>query len=213
MVFEGRVVAVQVPVAAFDRFLHLRLGFAHACSETMVDTGGVGDDEGRSGIGFGFGDGFEGLGLVGSHGDLGDVDVAIAHGHHAKVFFPGSLAAGSKLGDSGSGGGFGALAAGVGVDFGVHDEDVDVFAGGKDMVQAAVADVIGPAVAAEDPLRPFDEVAFEAVDFVEDRIIAFGGFQSGGEFFGPLSGAFALVFLFEPVFDRGFQVTGYFVLV
>ena len=48
-------------------------------------------------------------------------------------------------------GSLGSLSAGVGVDLGVEHEDVDVFAGGEDMVNAAEADIEGPAVAAEDP--------------------------------------------------------------
>src|SRR5699024_7361121 len=48
-------------------------------------------------------------------------------------------------------GGLGGLTAGVGVHLGVEDEDVDILAGGQDVVQTAVADVVGPAVAAEDP--------------------------------------------------------------
>ena len=43
------------------------------------------------------------------------------------------------------------LAAGVGVDLGVQHQEVDVAAGGEHVVQAAEADVVGPAVAAEAP--------------------------------------------------------------
>ena len=43
------------------------------------------------------------------------------------------------------------LAAGVRVDLGVEHQDVDVAAGGEHVVEAAEADVVGPAVAADDP--------------------------------------------------------------
>ena len=43
------------------------------------------------------------------------------------------------------------LAAGVGIDFGVQHQHVDVAAAGQHVIQPAVADVVGPAVAAEDP--------------------------------------------------------------
>ena len=45
----------------------------------------------------------------------------------------------------------GGLAAGVGIYLGVEDHDVHIFARGQHMVHTAVTDVIGPAVAAEDP--------------------------------------------------------------
>ena len=39
-----------------------------------------------------------------------------------------------------------------------HDEDLDVLAGGEDVVKPAVADIVGPAVAAKDPDGLADEV-------------------------------------------------------
>ena len=50
------------------------------------------------------------------------------------------------------------LAAGVRVDLGVEDEDVHVPALRQDVVEAAVADVVRPAVAADDPEALLDEV-------------------------------------------------------
>ena len=43
------------------------------------------------------------------------------------------------------------LAAGVRVDLGVEHEDVDVAPAGQHVIEAAVADVVGPAVAADQP--------------------------------------------------------------
>ena len=93
----------------------------------MVQAWGIGDDEGRAGIGFRFGDGLEGLFLAGAHGDLRHVHVAVAHGHEAQIFLAAHLAVGGELRHSPGGRGLGRLAAGVGIDFGVEDEDVDVF--------------------------------------------------------------------------------------
>ena len=64
------------------------------------------------------------------------------------------LAGSRKLGDLADVGGLGSLSAGVGIDLGIEDEDVDVVSGGQDVIQTAEADVIGPAVAAEDPHGP-----------------------------------------------------------
>ena len=51
------------------------------------------------------------------------------------------------------------LATGVGVDLGVEHEDVDVAARGQDVVEPAEADVVGPAVAADDPHALADQGA------------------------------------------------------
>ncbi len=117
----------------------------------------VGDDERRTVIGFGLDEGLDHLSRVGQ-GDVGHIDVAVGHGHHPQILLGHRLAAGGELGHGAGRGGFGGLAAGVGVDFGVEDQQVDVLAGGDDMVEAAVADVIGPAVAADAPDRFLDQV-------------------------------------------------------
>jgi hypothetical protein len=44
-----------------------------------------------------------------------------------------------------------ALDAGVGIDFGVQHQQIYFFPGAQDVVEAAEADVVGPAVAAHDP--------------------------------------------------------------
>ena len=72
---------------------------------------------------------------------------------------PLGLAAGGELGDRAARGGFGGLAAGVGVDLRIEHQDVDVAAGGDDVIEAAVADVVGPAVAAHDPDALYTTVA------------------------------------------------------
>src|SRR5699024_5442839 len=68
------------------------------------------------------------------------------------------LAGGCELADLADVGGLGSLSAGVGVHLGVEDHDVDILAGSQDVVQAAVADVVCPAVAAEDPDRLLGDV-------------------------------------------------------
>jgi hypothetical protein len=70
------------------------------------------------------------------------------------------------------------LAAGVGVDLGVEHQDVDVRAGGQDVVEAAEADVVGPAVAADDP----DALADQGVGDGE-QVAGFGGSRLPGERF------------------------------
>ena len=55
----------------------------------------------------------------------------------------------------------GLLAAGVGIDFGVEDEHVDIAVAGEHVIEAAVTDVVGPAVAAQQPDTFRDEIIGE----------------------------------------------------
>ena len=89
--------------------------------------------------------------VVGSQCHFAHVDVAVAHGHHGKVFFAHAFAGRREFGHRSARRGFGGLSSGVGVDFGVKHKDVDVFAGGDDVVESAVADVVGPAVSSDAP--------------------------------------------------------------
>ncbi len=117
----------------------------------MFDAGAVADDDGRAVIRLGLANGLERLGGIGTHGDLCDIHIAVAHGHQAEVLLLRDLAAGGELGDSRGSGGLGGLSAGVGVHLGIQHQHIDVLAGGQHMIQSAVADVIRPAVAAERP--------------------------------------------------------------
>ena len=135
----------------------------------MVDAGAVGDDEGGAVIGFRFVHGLEQLHGVGAHGDLGDVDVAVAHGHNAQILFLRALAGGGELGDRAGGRSLGGLAAGIGVHLGIKHQDVDVLVLGQHVIQAAEADIIGPAVAAEDPDGLLDEDVLVLQHFARSR--------------------------------------------
>ena len=167
----------------------------------MVDAGSVADDEGRSVIALGFLDRLQELVLVGAHGDLSDVDVAVAGCHHAQILLLGLLAAGRELRDGSSRRCLGGLAAGVGVDFGIEYEDVDVFAGSEDVVESAVTDVVGPAVTAEAPDALLDQEVFLGLEFLlEFRSLAgqLRGVDRGHQRFGLLSGGGAVFHAVDP---------------
>ena len=76
-----------------------------------------------------------------------------------RSFLPVPLPRGGELGDRAARRRLRRLAAGVGVHLGVEHEDVDVAARRQHVVEAAEADVVGPAVAADDP----DALAHEVV--------------------------------------------------
>lgn len=87
----------------------------------LLGAGAIADDQGRAVVGFGFLQGLDGFGRVGPKGDLGDVDVAIGHGHEGEVLLRFLLAGGGELIDRAGLRGLRGLAAGVGIDFGVED--------------------------------------------------------------------------------------------
>ena len=139
----------------------------------MRDAGRIRHDDRRASVGFGFLERLEGLESVRAHGDRGDIDVAVAHAHEPEVLLGEMLAAGGEFRHGSARGRLRGLSAGVGVDFGVEDEDVHVAAGGDDVVESAVTDVIGPSVATEDPDGLVHEVILEFLNLLENRL-AFG---------------------------------------
>ena len=161
------VVAVQRPVAGLHGVAHVGHRPGHV--EAVGDAGGVGDDQRRARPGLGLQQGLDGLHVAGPDGHMGDVDVAVGHGQHAQVLLGGRLAAGGELGHRPPRGRLGRLAAGVGVDLGVQHQQVDVLAGGQHVVDPARADVVGPAVAADDPHAAPDQLVGQALQLPRVR--------------------------------------------
>src|SRR5208337_560024 len=100
-----------------------------------------------------------GVRVAGTHGHSSYINVAVTYRFHGQVFLGGMFPAGGKFGNRSAGRGLRHLAACIGIDFCVQDEDVDVAAGAEDVIEAAEADVIGPAVATDQP----DALAHEGV--------------------------------------------------
>ena len=67
------------------------------------------------------------------------------------------------------------MAAGVGIDFGVQDENVYLTAGGEDVVEAAEANVIGPAVTAHNPNALVDEGVGQSKEILNRLRTVFSG--------------------------------------
>lgn len=118
---EARIVTEGGEVTAFDGFLLLLNRVDEAAFDVLLGAGAVADDQGRAVIGFGFLQGLDGFGGVGAKGDLGDIDVAISHRHEGQVLLRFLLTRGGELIDRAGLRGFGSLAAGVGINFGVED--------------------------------------------------------------------------------------------
>jgi hypothetical protein len=79
--------------------------------------------------------------------------VLVGHRHEGEVLLRFLLARSGELIDGAGLRGLGSLAAGVGIDLGIEDEDVDVAFARDDMIESAVADIVAPAIAADDPDR------------------------------------------------------------
>src|SRR5690242_676398 len=117
----------------------------------------VRDDERRAVIRFRFLKGFDGVGIAASHGDAGDVDGAVADGFEREIFFGGALASGGELGDGSARRSLGHLTAGVGVNLRIKHKNFYVVTRAKDVVQATRADIVSPAITADEPHTLADE--------------------------------------------------------
>ena len=140
-----------MPVAALHSLLHLVLRGAHTGLDVLLQAGAVADHDGGTVIGLSLTQSLQSLGLVSAHGHLGDVHIAVLHQHGTQILLGYPLAAGGKLGGSGGGGGLGGLTAGVGIHLGIQHHQVHVTVLGHHMIDAAVADIVGPAVTAHSP--------------------------------------------------------------
>ena len=162
----------------------------------MVDARSVSDNQGRTFISFCFCDCFQGLSFVCAHSDLCYINIAVAHSHHAQVFFLGLFAACCEFSDCCSRGGFRGLTAGVGVNFGIEYHYVYVFAGSEYMVKTAVTDIISPTVATEDPMATFYEELFFCVKSCAFIALFFIFFQNCNESICTFTSACAYVHVF-----------------
>ena len=198
---ERGVVAIKLPISAFNRKFFLVLRFAHI--DTVVDARRVANDKGRSVIRFCLGNCLDELRFVRAHGAFCDVNVFVSHGDLAKVFLLCEFAACREFCDRARRGGFTCLSAGVAVNFGVKDEDIYVFARRDNVVESAVADVVCPAVAAEDPNGFLDKAIFAFKDFFDKSVrVCACAFKRGDDFHEFRRGAFAafgVVHVVDPV--------------
>ena len=96
-------------------------------------------------------EGIQGLCILATVSHPGHVNIFIIHGQHRQIFLAGSFTSGGKLGDGPPRRGFGRLSTGVGVDFGIQHQQVDILTSGQNMIQASIADIVGPAITTDNP--------------------------------------------------------------
>ncbi len=150
-----RVVAVQRPEAGLHDVLLMRHRRRHV--DAVGDAVAVGQDQRRPAIRLRLAERPHRLGRIAAHRDLGDVDVAVRNGQHAQVLLARRFAGGGEFRHRRPRRRLGRLAARVRIDARVEHQDVDVAARGEHVIQSAEADVVGPAIAADDPHAAFDQ--------------------------------------------------------
>ena len=107
---------------------------------------------------------------LGAERDPRDVDVPVHVREQAEILLADRLARGRELGGRAERRRLRRLASGVRVHLGVHHEDVDVAPVGEHVIEAAVSDVVRPAVAADQPDALLHQVVGErlqAAGFVD----------------------------------------------
>ena len=204
---ELGIVAEHVPVTALHSLFHLDLAVGHAALDGVHLTGGVADDQGGARIGLCLTDGVEGLCLVGTHGDLRHIDIAVLHGDFRQGLLSHLLTSGGELCHLTDVGRLRGLTASVGVDFGVEDEDVHILTRGKHMVHTTVADVVSPTVATENPHGLLDEVVGTGDNFFcQGSHIASGLLTKCEKCFASGLRGIAIVEGLQPSFSGNFQL-------
>src|SRR5215471_638658 len=118
---------------------------------TVCNAVAISNDQRWAVVCFGFEEGFNGVRVAAAHGHAGNINVAVADRLHCEVFLDRALATHGELRHRTAWSGLGHLSAGVGVHLGVKHEHIDVSAGAEDVIESSKANVVRPAVAANDP--------------------------------------------------------------
>ena len=96
----------------------------------------------------------------------------VGHRHEGEVLLRFLLARSGELIDRAGLRGLRSLAAGIGVDLGIENEDIDVAFAREDMIESAVTDIVAPAIAADDPNRFIDEITVVIPKFLDRDVLA-----------------------------------------
>ena len=118
----------------------------------MVDTWSIGDDERWTWVCFSLADSLEGLCLVGTHGDLGNIYVTVSRCHQTEILLTDTLALCSKLCNGTEWSRFRALTACIRVNLSIEYEDIYIFARSDNVVETAVTDVVRSTITTDNPL-------------------------------------------------------------
>mmetsp|Transcript_50439 Transcript_50439/g.83021 ORF Transcript_50439/g.83021 Transcript_50439/m.83021 type:complete len:449 (-) Transcript_50439:943-2289(-) len=163
------VVPVKRPVAAVHCHLAVLNGLGHG--ETLTDAWAVCKDDAWSRIGISLNHSSHCLLWVDMNANAGHVDILVGHGQLSHVLLLRQLSALSKLCHGSLWRCFGCLSTSVAVHLCVKHQDVHMFLTGNDVVQATIADVVGPAISADNPEAAAAEHVFQIVQTVDLWVI------------------------------------------
>ena len=99
------------------------------------------------------------------------------------------------------------MAASVGVNLGIEDHDIYVFARCQHMVNAAVTNIVGPAIAAEDPVGAFYKVLLHFIESSTGRALILMGGNCCFQSIGALTRALAIILACQPCFHSSLQIS------
>ncbi len=158
-------------MAAFHRQMLLVQTALHV--DAVGDAVAVGQNQRGAAISLGLPEGQQSLLRVGPQRDAGHIDVAVGNRLQGQILLAHRLAGRREFGDRPERGGFRHLTAGVGVDLGVHHQDIHVAAAGQHVIDAGGADVVSPAVAADDPDAAPDQLVGDSQQPRGARVLDF----------------------------------------
>ena len=118
--------------------------------------------------------------ITGTHGDLGNVYITIAHSDGSHIFLLSLFTACSELSDSTCWCRLRRLSACIGINLCIEYHNVDVTSTCENMVNTAESDIISPSVTTEDPLGFLSKEVFLSEDFF--RFVASACFKSCNKF-------------------------------
>ena len=142
---------------------------------------------------------------VGAEVDLGHIYIPIRGEDHAEILLRSTFAGGGKLHGGAHRGRLGGLPAGVGVKLVVKHQHVEIEAGGHHVVEAAVTDVVSPAVSADHPNRLFCQRILAAPDILHMLTVIIGIGEGDAYRVGHQNGLFIVVPVIEPCLESGFE--------
>ena len=102
---------------------------------------------------------------------MGDVHIAVAHCNHAQVFFAVHLTGRGEFGYRADRSRLGHLTAGIRVNFRIEHQNIDIASGSDRVIQPAEADIVCPAVAADNPVRTLEKMIGKRKKFLRGRLL------------------------------------------
>src|SRR5262249_4166007 len=145
----SRVKAIERPDAGIHGQFLLRCPLSHVV--TVSNTVAVSDDERWAGVGLSLQEGLGGLQHFGAKGHSCHINVAVHVREKAQILLADWLSCCGKLGGRSEWSRLRLLTSGVGVDLGIEDKNVDIAPSRQHVVEPTVADIVSPAISANEP--------------------------------------------------------------